>query len=90
MSTFAFISPVSPSTVAPAINQAVTEFAITSDAVVRLAISVFILAHGGQRLPVVNLLLKIDAVPSSLRTLVSGPLSGVAVPSHVHYPITNV
>ena len=55
--------------VAPAINQVAVEFAITSDAVVAMTVSVFILAHGGLRPPVENLVLKIDAVTSSIRSV---------------------
>lgn len=55
--------------VAPAIGQVAAEFAITSDAVVAMTISVFILAHGRSRLSAENLPLKIDAITSSLRPI---------------------
>lgn len=69
MSAFTFINLASFSAVASTIDQAAAEFAITNDAVVAMTTSVFILAHGTQRLPTVNLLLKIDAIPSSFRTI---------------------
>lgn len=69
VSAFTPINLASFSTVAPVIDRAATEFAMTSDAVVETTASAFILAHGGQRLPAVNLLPEIDAIPSSLRTI---------------------
>lgn len=69
MSAFAFVGPVSSSMVAPAINQVAAEFAVTSDAVVAMTVSVFILAHGGSHLPAEDLVLGIDAIPSSLRSV---------------------
>ena len=72
--------------VAPAIGQVAAEFAITSDAVVAMTISVFILAHGRSCLSVENLLLKIDASHQAFGPLVLGPLSEVSIHS---YPLPN-
>ncbi|KAF9652760.1 MFS polyamine transporter [Thelephora ganbajun] len=69
VSAFAFISPVSSSMVAPASGQVAADFAITSEAVVAMTISVFTLAHGGSRL-LVNPLVKFDAISPSSRSRV--------------------
>jgi len=72
MSAFAFIAPVSSSMVAPASYQVAEDFAITSDAVVAMTISVFILAQGALN-PPANLLVNVDVGSPSYRSIGSGP-----------------
>jgi len=57
--------------VAPASNQVAAEFSITSEAVVAMMISIFVLAHGRPYL-LVNRLVKIDAVLPSPRSVSFG------------------
>ena len=60
--------------VAPASNQVAAEFSITSEAVVAMTISIFILAHGRPCL-LVNHLVKLMPFYQALGPLVLGPLS---------------
>jgi hypothetical protein len=78
VSAFAFVSPVSSSMVAPVSNQIAAEFAITSEPVVAITVTAFVLAQGRTHL-LVNRLITLMSFHQALGPLVFGPMSEVNI-----------